>query len=127
MARGLSGAEIVGFSSMTGYSALTKRVSKRLRQIVPATDQIWGGIHPIIYPEDAILADVDAICVGEGEFAFEEFLRLYTSGGDLTKVRNMWVKRDGVIHRNGFRPLQTAQELETLPFPKYAGEEWIYR
>jgi radical SAM superfamily enzyme YgiQ (UPF0313 family) len=127
MARGLSGADIVGLSSMTGYSALTKRVAKRLREISPSTYQIWGGIHPIIYPEDAILADVDAICVGEGEFAFEEFLQLYTTGGDYTKVRNMWMKRDGVIHRNGFRPLQTAQELETLPFPKYAGEEWIYR
>lgn len=31
---------------------------------------IWGGIHPIIYPEDAISADVDAICSGEGELAF---------------------------------------------------------
>ena len=87
---------------------------------------MWGGIHPIIHSEDAIQADVDAICTGEGEFAFEEFLSLYRDGRDFTGVRNFWFKRDGNIHRNPFRPLQTPAELETLPFQKYGGAEWIY-
>jgi anaerobic magnesium-protoporphyrin IX monomethyl ester cyclase len=127
MAHGLKDADIVGLSCMTGYSALAKRVSKRLREIAPNVFQIWGGIHPIIYPEDAIQADVDAICTGEGEFAFEEFLARFKAGEDFSTVRNLWVKKNGAVVRNGFRPLQTAAELETLAHPKYAGEEWIYR
>jgi radical SAM superfamily enzyme YgiQ (UPF0313 family) len=127
MARGLAGADIIAFSSMTGYSALTKRLVTRVRELSPKSFVMWGGVHSIIYPEDAITADVDAICTGEGEFAFEEFLDLYRQGRDYTGVRNFWFKKDGAIHRNGFRPLQTAAELETLPFPKYGGQEWIFR
>src|SRR4051812_4532795 len=67
IAQGLAGADLVGFSSMTGYADLTRRISGRLRAISPGTYQLWGGIHPIIHPEDAIRADVDAICTGEGE------------------------------------------------------------
>jgi len=126
IAAGLAGADIVAFSSMTGYSAVTKRLAARVRRISPQSFVMWGGIHPIIYPEDAIQADVDAICTGEGEFAFDEFLSLYRDGRDFTGVRNFWFKRDGTIQRNPFRPLQTPAELETLPFQKYGGAEWIY-
>lgn len=126
VARGLSGADIVGFSSMTGYSELTRRVASRLRQVSPQSYLIWGGIHPIIYAEDAIQADVDAVCTGEGEFAFEELLDALRSGHDPSEVSNFWFKRNGEIKRNPFRPLMTSADLETLPFPKYGGEEWIY-
>ena len=120
-------ADIIGFSSMTGYSELTRKLAERVRRINPKAYRIWGGIHPIIYPENAILADVDAICTGEGELAFAEFLDLYERGADYTNVANFWFKRSGNIVRNRFRPLMSAAELETLPHPKYAGEEWVYR
>src|SRR5437762_6286937 len=55
-------ADIIAFSSMTGYAGLTKRVAKRVREIAPQAYTMWGGIHPIIYPEDAITAEVDGIC-----------------------------------------------------------------
>ncbi|MEA2222871.1 MAG: anaerobic magnesium-protoporphyrin monomethyl ester cyclase, partial [Solirubrobacteraceae bacterium] len=64
MAHGLQDADLIGFSSMTGYSDLTRRVIKRIRELNPSVYMIWGGIHPIIQPEDAILADVNAICTG---------------------------------------------------------------
>src|SRR5205085_6226910 len=70
IAKSLAGNDLVGFSSMTGYADLTRQVIGRLRTIDPSTFIIWGGIHPIIHPEDAIQAEVDAICTGEGEFAF---------------------------------------------------------
>src|SRR5690349_24868897 len=52
VASGLVGADVVGFSSMTGYADLTHRIVRRLRQLDPSTFIIWGGIHPIIHPED---------------------------------------------------------------------------
>ena len=126
IAQGLKGADLIAFSSMTGYSDLTKRLSKRVREVAPQAHVMWGGIHPIIYAEDAITADVDSICTGEGELAFEEFLDHFKRGSDYTKTANFWFKRDGVIQRNPFRPLMSASELESLPFPKYGGEEMIY-
>ncbi len=128
IAEGLAGADLVGFSSMTGYSDLTRKVINRLREVDPKTFIIWGGIHPIIHPEDAILADVDAICTGEGEFAFEELYTLMNEGRDYTGVENFWFKQGGKIIRNGFRPLMTQDQMEELPFPQYGSErERIYK
>jgi anaerobic magnesium-protoporphyrin IX monomethyl ester cyclase len=87
IAQGLLGADLIGFSSMTGYADLTRRVSQRLRTLDPSVYQVWGGIHPIIQPEDAITADVDAICTGEGEFAFQEFFEAFENNRDSPTPR----------------------------------------
>jgi len=119
IARGLADADLLGFSAMTGYAGLTRRVIRRVREIAPRTFMIWGGIHPIIHPEDAILADVDAICTGEGELAFQELFDHLQHGRDYSGVKNFWFKKSGEVIRNGFLPLMTAEEMETLPFPQY--------
>jgi len=126
IAEPLAEADLVGFSSMTGYAAITRGVIKKIRERSPKTFLLWGGIHPIIHPEDAITADVDGICTGEGEFAFEEFFDVWRHGRDYTSVRNFWFKRDGKPIRNPFRPLMNPPEMRTLPFPKYAGQEFIF-
>ena len=128
IAHGLAGSDLVGFSSMTGYADLTRKVIARLRQIDPSTFILWGGIHPIIHPEDAILSDVDAICTGEGEFAFEELYRLRQEGRDHTGVGNLWFKQGDKVVRNGFLPLMTQDQMEALPFPQYGSDrEKIYK
>ena len=127
IAQGIAGADVIALSCMTGYADIARRVIARLRVVSPQSYVMWGGIHPIIYAEDAITADVDAICTGEGELAFEEWLDHFKAGTDFTKTQNFWFKSNGEIKRNGFRPLMSAMELETLPYQKYAGEEWIYQ
>jgi len=127
IARGLLGADLVGFSSMTGYADLTKKIMHRLRQLDKNTFILWGGIHPIIHPEDAICADVDAICTGEGEFAFEEFFQLFQEGRSFTGVSNFWFRDGDNVVRNGFLPLMTAEEMDGLPFPQYGKDEKIYK
>ena len=125
----LKDSDLIGFSSMTGYADLTRRVIKRVRELNPQTYMIWGGIHPIIQPEDAILADVDAICTGEGEFAFEEFFDAFKDGRDHLKTKNFWFRPEagGEIVKNHFLPLMTVPEMEQLPFPQYgAPSERIY-
>src|ERR1041385_2755405 len=128
IAEALTGADLVAFSSMTGYADLTKALASRIREINPRVYVMWGGIHPIIYPEDAIQSEVDAICTGEGEFAFSEFLRHFEEGTDYRTVSNFWFKqrRTGQIKQNPFRALMSPTELAALPFPKYGGAEWMY-
>jgi anaerobic magnesium-protoporphyrin IX monomethyl ester cyclase len=128
IASDIADADIVAVSSMTGYADMTKDVLSRVRQKNPNAYVMWGGIHPIVYPEDAILADIDALCIGEGEFPFEEFFENFKSGKDFTNTRNFWFKsRNGEVKRNSLRPLMTNAELDSLPFGKYGGEEWLYR
>jgi radical SAM superfamily enzyme YgiQ (UPF0313 family) len=112
---------------MTGYADLTHRIIRRVRHLNPSVYMIWGGIHPIINPEDAITADVDAICTGEGEFAFAELFDSLQRGQDNTSVKNFWFKRGDEVIQNHFLPLMTAPEMESLPFPLYREKEKIYR
>jgi anaerobic magnesium-protoporphyrin IX monomethyl ester cyclase len=128
IAQGLRHADLVGFSSMTGYAELTRSVIRRVRELNPSSYIVWGGIHPIIEPEDAIQADVDAICTGEGEFAFEQLIVGLEEGRDVTGTPNFWFRgKDGEPIKSKFLPLQTAEEMETLPFPQYgAACERIY-
>lgn len=127
IAQELAQNDLLGFSSMTGYADLTRAVIARVRELNPACMIVWGGIHPIIHPEDAIQADVDAICTGEGEFAFEQFYQAWKEGKDYTSTPNFWFKKGEQIIRNGFLPLQTAQEMEGLPFARHVGEEFLYK
>jgi anaerobic magnesium-protoporphyrin IX monomethyl ester cyclase len=127
VARGLLGADLIGFSSMTGYADLTQRIVSRVRELDPSVFMVWGGIHPIIHPENAITAEVDAICTGEGEFAFEEFFDAWRSGRDYTQVKNFWFRDGEAWKRNHFLPLMSSEEMETLPFPLYRDGEKIYR
>jgi anaerobic magnesium-protoporphyrin IX monomethyl ester cyclase len=129
-ARDLITSDLVGFSSMTGYSDLTRKLIKRVKELDPSTYVIWGGIHPIIHPEDAILSDVDAICTGEGEFAFQQLYDELMAGKRPTNIKNFWF-RDGKggdeVIRNHFLPLMSQDEMESLPFPQYGEGELIYQ
>jgi anaerobic magnesium-protoporphyrin IX monomethyl ester cyclase len=129
IAAGISDADIVAFSSMTGYNDLTKSVISRVRQKNPNAYVMWGGIHPIVYPTDAITADIDALCTGEGEIAFQEFLEHFKAGSDPTNTRNFWFKSrtTGEVKKNGLLPLMSNADLNSLPFGKYGGEELMYR
>ncbi len=127
VARGLCDADVIGFSSMTGYAEMTRAVVSRVRELSKNTYIVWGGIHPIIHPEDAIAADVDAICTGEGEFAFEELIDCLRTGKDFSQIRNFWFKRGDQVVRNTFLPLMSGDDMERLPFPKYGEREWIYK
>ncbi|MHB8657779.1 MAG: B12-binding domain-containing radical SAM protein [Solirubrobacteraceae bacterium] len=127
IAHGLLGADLIGFSSMTGYADLTRRIVSRVRELDPSVYMIWGGIHPIIQPEDAITAEVDAICTGEGEFAFKQFFEAFQEGRDPMATKNFWFKRGDEVIRNHFLPLMSSEEMEALPFPLYREHELIHR
>lgn len=76
---------------------------------------VFGGPHSTFYPD--IIKDncVDVVCVGEGDHAIIELMDRMEEGKDITEIRNLWVKEDGIIHRNDLRPL--IEDLDGLPFP----------
>lgn len=127
MADPIADADIVAFSSMSHLAEQTKAIIREVRRINPQTFIMWGGIHPIIVPEDAI-EHADAVCTGEGEFAFAEFLDAFRTGSDYTRTRNFWFNRQGRVTRSGFRPLMSSARMDALPFPLYGhGNEMVYR
>src|SRR6266536_1532997 len=129
MAEPIAHSDIVAFSSMTGYAALTRELIRAVRAINPRAYIVWGGIHPIIVSEDAI-QHADAICTGEGEFAFDTFLQAFRDGKDFTTTENFWFRVKGhsgeSIRKNAFLPLMSNEEMSSLPLPHYGRDEWFY-
>lgn len=126
IARRLAAADLAAFSSMTSFAGLTKDLIARTKRIRPEVSVVWGGIHPIVDPDDAIL-HADAICVGEGELAFREFFRKFSAGEDVTGTKNFWFNANGRVVKNGFLPLQTSEMMAGFPPPLYADRELIYK
>ena len=122
----LGRSDLVCFSSMTPFAEVTQKVIAAVRQANPKTYIVWGGVHAIVNPEDAICS-ADGICVGEGETAFRNFLEAFLAGKDPTTVKNFWFNKGGRIIRNEFLPLQTSAEMDRFPYPLYADNELIYR
>jgi len=95
------------------------------RKINSKTYIVWGGIHAIVHPEDAI-KHADAVCTGEGEFAFKTFLDLYKNGKDFTTAPSFWFRKDSNIIKNQNLPLMKPGEMDELPPLMYEDGELIY-
>lgn len=123
----LAQVDLVGFSSMTVDSDWTKKIIRAIRAKNPNTYIVWGGMHPIVCPDDC-LEVADAVCTGEGDFAFDELIERMQKGEDWHDVRNFWFRgADGEVIKNGFRPLLTPAEMAQRPHPQYGdGEEYIF-
>ncbi|RJQ27262.1 radical SAM protein [Candidatus Parcubacteria bacterium] len=72
---------------------------------------IMGGPHVTIFPETFKDAGVDAFCIGEGEYAFGDFLECLENEVSFSQVQNL-ITAEG---RNPVRPL--IENLDALPFP----------
>jgi len=77
---------------------------------------IVGGIHATIAPNNVIKNPyIDALCIGEGEKAWEEFLFKFKTDQEITTIRNLWVKTTDGIKKNPLRPLLSEEELWEIP------------
>ena len=77
---------------------------------------ICGGAHPTIDPQGAMDgADLDAVCLGEGEEALAELCAALEEGRDPSGIASLWVRAGREVRRNPVRPL--IEDLDTLPLP----------
>ena len=126
VAKLLAESDLIGLSSMTQYSTTVHKIITKIRQINSKAYIVWGGIHAIIHPEDAI-KHADAVCTGEGEFAFKTFLELFKNGKDYTTAPSFWFNKDNKIIKNRNLPLMTPKEMDELPPLLYDDKELIYQ
>ncbi len=112
---------VVAFGATTGlhryYLGLAHAIKQRFASIVT----LFGGPHPTYYPEVIFSPGIDVICQGEGEDAAVELCDALDRGDDHRAIKDLWVKLDGVVYRNGPRPLR--RDLDEIPF---APRELLY-
>lgn len=106
--------DIIAYSVTTGkhkfYQKLNQELKKKFKFFA-----LFGGPHCTFFPEFIYKEGVDAICRGEGEFAFLELVDGLEKGNDITKIKNLWVKINSEVYKNEVRDL--IEDLDALPFP----------
>ncbi|MFH1210752.1 MAG: radical SAM protein [archaeon] len=112
------GFDIIGISS---YASTSVRAVQIINSLKPLNKPIiWGGIHATISP-DKCIEHVDLVCVGEGELTMLELLDHIEKKKDITNIANLWVRKDGKLHKNEIRKL--VEDLDSLPPPDYDIED----
>lgn len=104
--------EVIGFSLTSAFMPAAKAMTLEVRRRFPRVPVVWGGIHPILLPEDGV-GYADAICTNEGDECFPEWLR----DPRRTDLEGFWFCRDGAVTRNPRGNLP--QHLDRFPFPSY--------
>ena len=125
VAQWMAKGDIAAFCSMTQSSSNVYKIIDEVRRLNPNSYIIWGGIHAIVEPEDAI-KHADAVCTGEGEFAFKTFLELFKKGEDFTTAPGFWFNKDNKIIKNRNLPLMSSVDMDELPPLTYQDGELIY-
>ncbi|MDO8570836.1 MAG: cobalamin-dependent protein [Candidatus Daviesbacteria bacterium] len=125
VAKQVSDADLICFSSMTPSAPCVEKIAKIIKQINPKAFLLWGGIHCIIYPDQAI-KHVDAICIGEGEKSFEIFFQAFSQKQNFKNTPSMWFKTKSKIKKNKILPLCTSEELNSFPHPYIGLDCQIY-
>jgi radical SAM superfamily enzyme YgiQ (UPF0313 family) len=109
---------IVGLTSVTVTANLVKKIARAIKEVLPETLLVAGGIHPTVLPED-MFPDLDVCVLGEGELTMLELARNHLGGrgtsGDLSAIKGIAFRRGKETVRTEERPL--IAELDTLPFP----------
>ena len=120
-----TGSDIVGFSVMTLYYRETARLSDHVKRAL-GVPVVWGGIHPICFPEEC-LQHADVVCLGEAEETLPEVLDRLVHGGSLDGIAGAWYRDgQGAIHRNPSR--RPSNNLDAYPPPDASTEHnWVYR
>lgn len=77
---------------------------------------MFGGPHVTFFPEFIENEGIDAVCIGEGEQAFDVFLDGFLEKGGLPeRSPNFWIKNGNGVTKSDMLPLIT--DLDALPFP----------
>ena len=122
--------KIIGYSTVSSQFMFVKDIASKIRANFHDTIiQVCGGIHPTIYPECILEAEMlDGIFIGEAEYAFSDFLDRLANGMSYRDVKNFAFNNHGTLVKNRLYPIET--ELEKLPFPerdKYGYDRFIKR
>jgi len=93
--------DVIAFSIVENNYLCARTLFRISKKTTPAL-VLAGGLFPTALPEVFIDdANVDLICVGEGEYTLSELARRLDAKEDISTIANLIVKRGGRLIRNG--------------------------
>ncbi len=111
--------DIIGFSTTSYTFRHALKIASLIRNNCPEIPLVYGGVHPTLMPEGTIQNPlVDAICIGEGEDSFREYIQQFKNKQEPKSVAGMWYKEaTGNIVRNPLRPFR--EDIDSIAFPNW--------
>jgi radical SAM superfamily enzyme YgiQ (UPF0313 family) len=106
--------DLIGITVGTIYFNVARQMTESIRKCLPGAFVIWGGMHPTVAPDESLQYS-DAICIGEGEEPFLEFIQGFERK-DFYNINNIYVNTESGIKKNELRHL--VENLDTRPYPK---------
>lgn len=108
--------DLIGISATDDTVQLGVALASKIRDKKIHT--IMGGVFPTFASEEAINNEnIDSICVGEGEKALLELCEGLRDKKDITKIKNLWVKKDGEIYKN---PIRAPIDITKNPYDDFS-------
>ena len=110
--------DVIGFSVTSFTFKDAVKMGAMIKRVAPDVPQVYGGVHPTLLPEATIRHPVvDAICIGEGEKSFLEYLDSIGKK-EMPDVEGMWFKdAEGAIRRTKPRPF--AEDIDSILCPDF--------
>jgi radical SAM superfamily enzyme YgiQ (UPF0313 family) len=111
--------DIIGFSVRTTAFPDAQLYIKWTKEVYPDAFVICGSYHVTLVPLEVLAVDgVDAVCIGDGEYAELELCDKMSAGEDYYGVESLYFKTDsGEIIQNPVRPL--FQNIDVIPIPDF--------
>jgi len=108
--------DIIGASVMTTTFKTMINIISRVKKRKQDAFTIMGGPHVTFFPQFFYQEkDLDAVCVGEGEYPLLELALSIKEGAINTDIKNLWIRQNGNVIKNDMREL--ISDLDSLPFP----------
>ncbi len=110
---------MIGFSVMTSQVPLAFELSKLIKAEHPDTRIVWGGIHPILFPEQTLRnPNIDLVVTGEGYHSTLSLIDYLNGKIGLRQIRGVGFKDDS---RNVvLNEPSEADDISTLPHIDYS-------
>jgi len=109
----------IGITSMTAHIHACGRLAEALKEMMPDTLIILGGIHISTLPEETmrIFPAFDIGVVGEGDRTIVNLLDKLENKEDLSLVPGLALRSKGDVFLTP--PVQLVDDLDALPFPAW--------
>lgn len=121
------GYDVMLVSTMTLVFPMALEMIRYVKQHSNAIVLV-GGIHPTIIGESLLRehAEIDYLCIGEGETMIAEFLR-HLGSESLFEVNNLAYRQGNHVIANRLNPPQKLADLPTFPWELFSKQSIVQK
>lgn len=117
------GRPVFGLTSLTLQAHRAKELRAMIREAVPDSAVIVGGIHATAMPEEFLAAGFEYIFYGEADVVITDLAQRLSQSRDTEELRGLiWKDSAGIVHKNPPAPLIDLKDVPSFPYHLFEQE-----